>query len=231
MGGILRALPHVPHRYLDIGCGTGRYLRYMEQRGLERANIYGLELDDEVVKPLADDGYQAFSRRVEDFDAVPPNSLDLVTMFHVIEHVDDPSAIFERVARWLSAGGVFAIETPNIDCFAARIFKKTFWGGYHIPRHWNLFSAGTLTRLCEAAGLEVIKVKYQPGHSFWMYSLHHALRYGKRPRPRLATVLFDPFRGFLPFLVMFTVLDKVRAMVGARTGAMLMLARKPARAS
>jgi hypothetical protein len=32
MGGILRALPHVPHRYLDIGCGTGRYLRYMEQR-------------------------------------------------------------------------------------------------------------------------------------------------------------------------------------------------------
>jgi hypothetical protein len=149
-------------------------------------------------------------------------------MFHVIEHVDDPSAIFERVARWLSDGGVFAIETPNIDCFAARIFKKTFWGGYHIPRHWNLFSAGTLTRLCEAAGLEVIKVKYQPGHSFWMYSLHHALRYGKRPRPRLATVLFDPFRGFLPFLVMFTVLDKVRAMVGARTGAMLMLARKPA---
>jgi hypothetical protein len=58
-----------------------------------------------------------------------------------------------------------------------------------------------------------------------MYSFHHWLRYGKRPHPKLAR-WFDPFQGFLPLLVLFTLWDKLRAMFGFRTSAMLMLARK-----
>jgi 2-polyprenyl-3-methyl-5-hydroxy-6-metoxy-1,4-benzoquinol methylase len=225
MRGILRQLPKPPQSFLDIGCGNGRFLRVMDKRGVARANNYGLELDEKIVSALADEGYQVFHERVEECNRITANSLDLVTMFHVIEHVDAPAMVARRVADWLAPGGVFAVETPNLDSLDAHWFAETFWGGYHIPRHWSLFTPASLARLLRFVGLEVVTTKYQTGHSFWMYSLHHRLRYGSRPRPRLAR-WFNPFTG-LPMLVLFTAFDKLRAALRYRTSAMLMLARKP----
>jgi len=183
-----------------------------------------LELDGEVVAGLRDEGYRVFNERVETCDDIADDSIDLATMFHVIEHVDDPLAVARRVYGWLRPGGVFAVETPNIDSWDARLFRDRYWGGYHIPRHWNLFRPDTLHRLLERAGFEIVSTSYQTGHSFWMYSFHHTLRYGDPPRRRVAQ-WFNPFRG-LPLLVLFTGLDKVRALMGFRTSAMLVLARK-----
>jgi SAM-dependent methyltransferase len=224
LGSILRHLPRTPASFLDIGCGDGRYLKLMERRGLLRDRLYGLELSDAVVAPLAADGYQVFNQRVETSTQVSDGSIDLATMFHVIEHVDDPAAVARKVAGLLAPGGVFAVETPNLDSLDARLFRNSYWGGYHIPRHWNLFTPGSLTRLLTDAGLEVRAVRFQTGHSFWMYSVHHALRYGRR-WPWLAR-RFDPLRG-LPFLAAFTAFDLARAAVGCRTSAMLVLAAKP----
>lgn len=223
---ILRALPATPTSYLDIGCGDGRFLKLLERHGVPRDRNYGLELDENVVKPLAQAGYKAYCERVESCDKIPAASIDLATMFHVIEHVDDPGAVVERVASWLSPGGVFAVETPNLDSWDARLFRRTYWGGYHIPRHWNLFTPATLRRLFETHGLEVVATKYQTGHSFWMYSMHHWTRYQGRPWKTLSR-WFDPFKG-MPLLACFTALDKARGLLGFRTSAMLMLARRRA---
>lgn len=76
------------------------------------------------------------------------------------------------------------------------------------------------------AGFEVQAIEYQTGHSFWMYSFHHSLRYNERkPRPRLAR-WFDPMAS-VTLLALFTGFDRLRAALGARTSAMLALARKP----
>ena len=224
--GILRHLLASPRRYLDIGCGSGRFLKALEAKGLARDHLYGLELDKACANRLSAEGYQVSSERVEEAQHIPAGHLDLVTMFHVIEHVDDPATVARKVAEWLAPGGVFAVETPNRDSYDARRFKDGLWGGYHIPRHWHIFTPESLTRLLESAGLEVISMQYQPGHSFWMYSIHHALRYGSPAHRRMAR-WFDPFQGFLPFLVLFTCWDKLRAILGYRTSAMLVLARKP----
>ncbi|MEE8061869.1 MAG: class I SAM-dependent methyltransferase [Gemmatimonadales bacterium] len=225
LGGIFRAFGRAPTSFLDIGCGSGQYLRVAERRGIDRSQIYGLELNDEVVAGLSGQGYQVFNERVETCESIPDGSIDLATMFHVIEHVDDPLAVARRVHAWLRPGGVFAVETPNIDSLDARLFRDRYWGGYHIPRHWNLFRPDTLHRLFQQTGFEVVSTAYQTGHSFWMYSFHHRLRYGIPPRHRLSQ-WFNPFRG-LPMLVMFTAFDKLRAALGFRTSAMLVLARKP----
>jgi hypothetical protein len=119
---------------------------------------------------------------------------------------------------------MLAIETPNIDSLDCRMFGGGLWGGYHIPRHWHLFSPQALARLVRNAGLTPVATLYQTGHSFWMYSVHHWLRYEKG-HARLAR-LFDPFRNVIP-LAAFTAFDKARAAFGARTSAMLMLALKP----
>jgi 2-polyprenyl-3-methyl-5-hydroxy-6-metoxy-1,4-benzoquinol methylase len=221
---LVRALPRPPKSYLDIGCGNGRFLRLMTDRGVPRSACYGIELDERVVSRLSSEGFQAFCTRVEDCDQIPPGAIDLVTAFHVIEHVEDPASMVRQVASWIAPGGMCAIETPNTDSVDQRLFARGWWGGYHIPRHWNLFTPSTLERLLRDAGLEVVQTRFQTGHSFWMFSLHHKLRYAKRPHRRLAR-MFDPFKG-LPLLVAFTALDKLRAAAGFRTSAMLVLARK-----
>ena len=226
MKSIIKRLPHEPSSFVDIGCGDGRFLRAMHERGLKKSDVYGLELDENVIAPLRADGYGAFCRRVEDCDEIANDSIDLATMFHVIEHVDDPGAVVKKVASWLRPGGVFAVETPNVDSLDARTFKEKFWGGYHIPRHWNLFSPPTLKRLFEDNGLRVIHTSFQTGHSFWMYSLQHRFNYGVNPKPRLAR-FFNPLKG-LPMLIGFTAWDKLRASLGAKTSAMLMLAQRDA---
>jgi 2-polyprenyl-3-methyl-5-hydroxy-6-metoxy-1,4-benzoquinol methylase len=212
-----------PATYLDVGCGSGRYLRSMAAKGLAKAAIHGLELDESVVASLRREGFSVECARVEDA-SMPPSSIDLATMFHVLEHVDAPDRVVKRIAEWLTPGGMLAIETPNIDSLDQRLFADSLWGGYHIPRHWHLFSAPTLSRLLENAGLEPVATMYQTGHSFWMYSVHHRLRYGKRPHVALSR-FFDPFSNVIP-LAAFTAFDVARAAAGARTSAMLMLARK-----
>ena len=225
MKAILAHLKRAPRSFLDVGCGDGRFLKVMEKKGVPRARDYGLELDEAVLEPLEKAGYQVACERVEDSTLVPDGSLDLVTMFHVIEHVDDPGPVIRKLATWMAPGGVLAIETPNLDALDQRLFHDSYWGGYHIPRHWNLYTAKTLARQLKDAGLEPVATMYQTGHSFWMYSMHHWMRFEGNPHPRLAK-LFDPI-GSLAFLAGFTLWDKLRGLFGFRTSAVLMLARKP----
>jgi SAM-dependent methyltransferase len=225
LSGIAGALGRPLGSYLDVGCGQGRFLRRMEERGVPRSRIFGLELDAGVVARLRGEGFQASCARADEDAPIPEASIDLATIFHVIEHVADPGRAVANLARWLSPGGILALETPNLDALDARLFRDTWWGGYHIPRHWHLFTPDTLRRLLEAHGLRVERMRFVTGHSFWMYSFHHRLRYGRRPRPALAR-RFDPFRG-VPLLAAFTAFDLARAALGFRTSSVLVLARRP----
>jgi 2-polyprenyl-3-methyl-5-hydroxy-6-metoxy-1,4-benzoquinol methylase len=222
---IVRHCPAAPKSFLDVGCGDGRFLRVMEQIGVPRASLYGLELDKSVVEHLRGQGYGGvFCERAEDFASFPEGGIDLVTMFHVIEHVDNPGTVIGRVRRWLSPGGVFALETPNLDSLDARMFQRTYWGGYHIPRHWNLFTPASISRLLTDNGLEVLATVFQTGHSFWMYSLHHSVRYEGKSRPRFGA-WFDPMKSLVG-LAGFTAFDLLRGSLGAKTSAMLVICRK-----
>ncbi|MCM8794450.1 MAG: class I SAM-dependent methyltransferase [Candidatus Omnitrophica bacterium] len=211
--------------YLDVGCGEGRFLHLFKALGVTPGRIFGIDLDEKTVQSLARQGYQAICQRVEDCTAIPDGTLDLVTMFHVLEHVHNPAAVVRRIVSWMAPGGLLAIETPNIDSFDARLFLSGCWGGYHIPRHWHIFHPDSLAKLLGDAGLEVVAAKFLTGHSFWIYSFHHRIRYGRPPRPGLAR-LFNPFQNLF-LLALVSGFDVARAAVGCRTSAMLMMARKP----
>jgi len=225
MAGIIRHCAAPPRSYLDVGCGDGRFLRLLERRGVPREALYGLELDRSVVDALSGAGYSGvYCARAEDASELPVGGIDLATMFHVIEHVDNPGAVVRRIRGWLSPGGILALETPNLDSLDARLFRRSYWGGYHIPRHWNLFTPKTISRLLEDNGLKVVATVFQTGHSFWMYSLHHLLRFARGSRPR-AGLMFDPIRSLFG-LAGFTAFDLLRGKLGWKTSAMLVVARK-----
>ena len=96
----------------------------------------------------------------------------MVMLFQVIEHVADPVPIVRKMVSWISPRGFLVIETPHVPSADVRMFRKTYWGGYHFPRHWYLFTRHSLTRLQSESGLDIVKTQFQTGHAFWMYSLH-----------------------------------------------------------
>jgi 2-polyprenyl-3-methyl-5-hydroxy-6-metoxy-1,4-benzoquinol methylase len=221
--GFLALLRRPARSYLDIGCGDFKYLDLMHREGLAADNLYGLELDEAVVARAKEKGYQVFHERAETATAIPEGRIDVATMFHVIEHVADPRAVLLSVARWLSRDGILVIETPNIAALDARLFAGRYWGGYHIPRHWHLFTPDGIASLLAQSGFRVKTIRYQTGHSFWLYSLHHAIRYNPILPSAMLARFFDPLRS-LPMLILATAFDKLRAFLGFRTSAMLVIA-------
>jgi SAM-dependent methyltransferase len=215
----------MPRSFLDIGCGDGRYLDMFARMGIPKDRIYGLDLSEEQVKRLRQRGYRVYRQRVEDCSEIQAGSIDLATMFHIIEHVADPVRVVSKIAGWLSPGGLLVVETPNLDSWDTRLFKQRWWGGYHIPRHWTLFEEASLRRLFKQCGLKVQQCAYQTGHASWMNSFHHLAKYNSRiPSPRLAD-WFELPKG-LPMLIAFTGLDLTRRMLGARTSTILMVGQK-----
>ena len=214
LAGLLKHLDRPARTFLDVGCGDGRFLELMAQRGVRARAVLRPRARRRRRRGGALRGFNAFAERVEDATRDPRRpTLDLATMFHVLEHVEDPAdvrASARSLARSRGAAGDGDAERRQLG---PALFRRTWWGGYHIPRHWNLFSPEGLARLSQDAGLEVVETRFQTGHSFWMWSVHHRLRYGK-PRTAART-LVQPLQG-LPFSRGFTAFDMVRARLGAQ---------------
>ena len=225
LAGIIRRMQKKPQSYLDVGCGDGRYLYQFANSGMDKSKIFGIDLPSAALPKLRTAGFQIWEGRVENCDTIAPGSIDLITMFHVIEHVEDPVAVLRKLSEWLAPGGVLALETPNTSSIDRRLFASGWWGGFHIPRHWTLFNPKSITLALEKVGLKPLGIVYQTGHSFWLNSFHHSLRYNsKMPMPRLAK-WFDPLKSRV-ILIAVTGFDIVRGKLGAKTSAMLALGEK-----
>jgi 2-polyprenyl-3-methyl-5-hydroxy-6-metoxy-1,4-benzoquinol methylase len=210
--------------FLDVGCGDGRYLKMLHQRGARKENLYGVEMDAEGMARLTEKGYQAFSGRIEDIvDQLPQASFDLIVILQVLEHVENPRATIGKLSQLLREGGLLIVETPNTESFDARVFRKSYWGGYHFPRHWNLFNPEVLRMMAEGEQLCVKAFNYLPAHSFWIFSFHHLL--SERTRLRKLARFFNPLRN-LPLLAVVTGFDMLRARLGFTTSNVQMVAVK-----
>ena len=144
-----------PRRILDVGCGNGRFLGLLRDFGCPDWELVGIDLDAAAVAECRARGFEAHVGRVEEFDA-GGRGFDAVIMLQLIEHVEDPVEICRRVHALLRAGGRFVVETPNLAGIDYRLFQRSWWGHYHFPRHWNLFSTLMLRRMLEASGFEIL---------------------------------------------------------------------------
>lgn len=112
LGQLRRWLP-ASARILDVGSGSGEWLNVLQQAG---HRVSGVE---------ADPFYGEFARRQYGVEVetagildltLPENSLDVITMFHVLEHLPNPVAVLQRLHGWLRPGGLLIVEVPNTNC-------------------------------------------------------------------------------------------------------------------
>jgi SAM-dependent methyltransferase len=158
-------------RYLDVGCGSGGSLGAAKALGWQ---VSGIEID-----AAAADKARRFTDSIHVGDVLgapfAAGAFDVVSAFHVLEHVPDPVAVLRRMRQWLAADGLLIVEVPNAGGVGARLFGRA-WSGLELPRHLSHFTPESLTRAVEAAGGRVAWVRHQAKPRYYLWSLGLWLR-------------------------------------------------------
>jgi 2-polyprenyl-3-methyl-5-hydroxy-6-metoxy-1,4-benzoquinol methylase len=141
-------------RVLDVGSGYGYFQKALSDAGFEHD---GLELSRHAREAAkARFGFEALDGTLESHATELAGRYDAVTLWDVLEHVADPTALLIAAARCLRPRGFVALKTPNIRCPEARVFGPH----YHSLKREHLvyFTARSLVRAAEGAGLEPRRV-------------------------------------------------------------------------
>lgn len=141
-------------RVLDIGCGNGRFLRALALKGYD---IYGIELPGAAFEAARSvPGIHLFSSQALSAVTFDERFFCAVTLWHVLEHLEDPVEIIRESARWIAEGGFLFIEVPHARSWQARLFG-IHWLHLDYPRHRFLFTEASLERLLRNAGFIIVK--------------------------------------------------------------------------
>lgn len=144
-----RALP-APARLLDAGAGRGRFVAAARDAGYDAQGIEPAAARAAAARDLY--GVELCPVGIQDAE-FGPGSFDGVSLWHVLEHLDDPAAALETVVRWLRPGGVLLIGVPNLGSLQARVGGPR-WYHLDLPRHRTHFTVSGLHGLLRAHGVE-----------------------------------------------------------------------------
>jgi SAM-dependent methyltransferase len=145
---LLRGTLPPPARLLDVGAGRGRFVAAARAAGYDAR---GLEPSLRGVRAAREAYGVALERAGIEDASVADGSLDAVTLWHVLEHVEDPGAALDRIAGWLRPGAVLLMGVPNVASVQARV-GGTRWFHLDLPRHRTHFTPAGLEALLAAHG-------------------------------------------------------------------------------
>jgi len=152
--------PAPGERALEIGCGKGHFLSFLRDNGLETS---GTETADLLVQYCRERlGLDVVKSTISgmDYEAA---SFDYVFAYHVLEHLTQPSQLFEKSRDALKRGGFLIIESPSSDltkCFHSQKLDKLH--GYCNLGHLHYFTEESLRKYYSRFGFEVLSVyEYQ----------------------------------------------------------------------
>lgn len=158
-------------KLLDIGSGTGDFLVEAKNQGWD---ILGFEPNSDA-KNLAINKGVTFT---EDIFTLPENSFDVVTMWHVLEHVPNLEEYIANLKRIVKPTGTIIIAVPNYKSYDAKSYKE-FWAAYDVPRHLWHFSKTSIKKLFSDVNVELKKVKPMWFDSFYVSLLSEKYKNGK----------------------------------------------------
>lgn len=158
-------------RILDIGAGTGEFLSVAQQNGWE---TIGLEPSDKA-KQIAINKGVSF---VETIAQLEDHSFDVITMWHVLEHVPDLNHQLKELKRLLKPTGSLIIAVPNFKSFDAQHYGK-FWAAYDVPIHFWHFSKTAIQKLFQREQMELVKILPMKFDSFYVSLLSEKYKTGR----------------------------------------------------
>ena len=173
-------------KILDIGCGVGDFLNTMEKHDWE---CTGVEPSEEA-KTIARKRIKANLYAPEEINQMPNASFDMITMWHVLEHVDDLKWQVEQSTRLIKPNGRIVIAVPNYKSYDAEYYKE-LWAAYDVPRHLNHFNKKSLSNIFKTNGLNLLKTDKLIWDAYYISFMSEQYRHHKLP------LLKGAFRGLI----------------------------------
>lgn len=142
-----------PGLALDIGSGTGHFLNYIENKGWK---VQGIEPDEDAAKIAT----KNFNLKISSEKIIPElknNSFDLISMWHVLEHVHNLNERLAELRRLIKPEGLLILALPNPDSYDANYYVK-YWAAYDVPRHLYHFRKKDVIALAKKHKMSVEKI-------------------------------------------------------------------------
>jgi 2-polyprenyl-3-methyl-5-hydroxy-6-metoxy-1,4-benzoquinol methylase len=158
-------------RILDIGAGVGDFLSVCKNDGWQ---TIGIEPSDKA-KNIAKSKGVSF---VENLSELENHSFDIITMWHVLEHVPNLEEQIAELKRLIKPNGTIIIAVPNFKSFDAKHYGQ-FWAAFDVPIHLWHFSKTAIQKLFAKEKLELIKVLPMKFDSFYVSLLSEKYKTGK----------------------------------------------------
>ncbi|MCS7018605.1 MAG: class I SAM-dependent methyltransferase [Cytophagales bacterium] len=160
---------------LDWGCGTGYFLRTMQQAGWQ---VEGIEADSDA----RNYAHQKFDLPViapDSIEQLPDNQYDCISFWHVLEHLHNLAGTITQVKRLLKKPqGIVIVALPNQQSYDAWYYGR-YWAAWDVPRHLWHFAPPNIERLMAAHGFHLVHKQTMPFDPFYVSLLSEKYR-GKR---------------------------------------------------
>ena len=143
---------HSSGKLLDFGSGTGTFL----QAAIKHFKIKGIEPNEKAIQHakalIKGQIYKHMNLLLND------DKFDVITMWHVLEHLPNPKIAINKIKKHLSPKGHFFIAVPNPNSWDSKHYGTT-WAGYDVPRHLSHFNKQAMLNLLKICGLHIVDIK------------------------------------------------------------------------
>ncbi len=151
---------------LDIGTGTGYFSHTMQQRGWE---VRAVEKNANA-RNFARERFQLQVDAEAAIDAYAPGAFDVITLWHVMEHLEHLDETWERLKTLLKDTGVLVVAVPNAASYDARHYGE-WWAAYDVPRHLWHFTPSTMQQFGAKHGFKLVEEHPMPFDAFYVSML------------------------------------------------------------
>jgi len=156
-------------RLLDVGCGTGYFIDYCKKNGWQ---VNGVE-PNEIARTQAE---AKTNIKIQQDLAEVKGSFEVITLWHVLEHLPNLEGTLNQLKSILAPGGVIIIAVPNFEAYEATIFKE-YWAAYDVPRHLYHFNIKAVEYLTKRNGLKIARTYPMKLDSFYISLLSNKNKY------------------------------------------------------
>jgi 2-polyprenyl-3-methyl-5-hydroxy-6-metoxy-1,4-benzoquinol methylase len=158
---------------VDYGCGTGDFLKYCNDKGHK---TIGLEIDNSARNIAINKGCKEVYEPSY-LSNISTDSSDIITLWHVLEHIHDLHPTVKHFNRILNENGTLVIAVPNYEAYDAKYYGK-YWAAYDVPRHLYHFNVASMTRLMNDEGFKLIETRTMKLDPFYIALLSNKYKSG-----------------------------------------------------